>query len=60
LWSADRLILRWPWIGRGDDDRRAAAFYLQAVHTLLARLRGLRLDPLKVDWTLAVLLTIVT
>jgi signal transduction histidine kinase len=60
LWSADRLILRWPWIGRGDDDRRAAAFYLQAVHKLLARLRGLRLDPLKVDWTLAVLLTIVT
>jgi signal transduction histidine kinase len=28
------------------------------VHAQLARLRGLRLDPLKVDWTLAVLLTV--
>ena len=28
------------------------------MHKLLARLRGLRLDPLKVDWALAVLLTV--
>src|SRR5512133_2270793 len=47
LRSADRLILGRPWIGRGDDDRRARAFYLQVVHKLLVRLRGLRLDPLK-------------
>jgi signal transduction histidine kinase len=58
LRSADRLILWRPWIGRGDDDRRARAFYLQVVHAQLARLRGVRLDPLKVDWTLAALLTI--
>jgi signal transduction histidine kinase len=56
--SADRLILPRPRVGRGDDDRRARAFYLQVVHKLLARLRGLRLDPLKVDWTLAALLSV--
>jgi signal transduction histidine kinase len=49
-----------PGIGRGDDDRRACALYLQVVHKLLVRLRGLRLDPLKVDWMLAALLTVVT
>src|SRR5919201_6535529 len=32
LRSADRLILRWPGIGRADDDRRARAPYLQVVH----------------------------
>jgi signal transduction histidine kinase len=58
LRSADRLILWRPWIGRGDDDRRARALYLQVVHAQLARLRGVRLDPVKVDWTLAVLLTV--
>jgi signal transduction histidine kinase len=56
--SADRLILGRPWIGRAADDRRAPAFYLQVVHAQLVRLRGVRLDPVKVDWTLAVLLTV--
>jgi signal transduction histidine kinase len=58
LRSADRLILRRPWIGQAADDKRARALYLQGVHTQLARLRGVRLDPVKVDWTLAALLSV--
>jgi signal transduction histidine kinase len=45
-------------ISRPADDIWAATVYLQVVHTLLARLRPLRLDPVTVDRLFAVALTI--
>src|SRR6266567_8032165 len=41
-------------IGRLADDRRLAEVYLRVVHLRLSRLRPFPLDPVKVDWALAV------
>ena len=56
--SAGRLISRRSEIGRLADDRRLAEVYLRVVHLRLSRLRRFPLDPVKVDWALAVLLTV--
>jgi signal transduction histidine kinase len=56
--SASRLIFRRSGIGRLADDRRLAEVYLRVVHLRLSRLRPFPLEPVKVDWALAVLLTV--
>ena len=40
------------------DDRAAAGVYLDRVRTRLSRLRPVRLDPLKIDWLVAAMLTL--
>jgi len=56
--SAGRRIFRRSGIGRSADDRRLAAVYLRVVHPRLSRLRRFPLDPVKVDWALAAVLTV--
>jgi signal transduction histidine kinase len=56
--SASRLIFEGSRIGRATDDRRPATVYLRVVHPRLSDLRLFRLDPLKLDWALAALLTV--
>ena len=46
-------------ISRAADDRAAAGVYFGAVGTRLVRLRRLRSDPLRLDWLVAALLTVV-
>ena len=58
LESADRLILRPPWIGRVADDRAAVGVYFERMRTRLARLRGVRLNRLEIDWVVAGVLTL--
>jgi signal transduction histidine kinase len=45
-------------ISRPADDTAGTPVYRGLVRALLARLRRLRIDPLRLDWVLAVLLTI--
>jgi signal transduction histidine kinase len=56
--SAGWLIFRWSRIGRPADDRALPAVYRDVMHVLLAALRRLRSDPLRLDWALAAALAL--
>jgi signal transduction histidine kinase len=56
--SAGRLIFRRSGIGQSADDKWLAAIYLRVVQPQLSRLRRFTLDPVKVDWALAAVLTV--
>jgi signal transduction histidine kinase len=56
--SASRLISCRSRISRPADDTAAAPVYRGVVHVPLALLRRFRVDPLKLDWVVAALLTI--
>jgi signal transduction histidine kinase len=55
LASADRPIFQ---IRRAADDKAAEGVYLDPVRTGPSRLRGARLNPLRIDWFVAAVLTL--